>query len=67
MIDFNIVWSVVFAIALVRVVDAGIEYLHFQLTKKKRNRLFEELLAEIKLEEPAKKTVKKAAPKRKTR
>lgn len=66
MIDFNIVWSVVFAVVLVRVVDTGIEYLHFQLTKKKRNKLFEELLAEIKLEEPAKKkAVKKAAPKRK--
>jgi len=66
MIDFNIVWSVVLALALVRGVDTAVEYVHYQLTKKKRNKLFEELLAEIKIEAPAKKkTVKKAAPKRK--
>lgn len=68
MIDFNIVWSVVFAVILVRIVDNAVEYVHYQVTKKKRNKLFEELLAEIELIEPSKKkTVKKAAPKRKTR
>ena len=66
MIDFSIVWSVVFAIALVRIVDIAVDYIQYRITRKKRNKLFEELLAEIELEEPAKKkAVKKAVPKRK--
>lgn len=66
MIDFTVVWSVVLALMLIRIVDNAVDYAHYLVTRKKRDKLFAELLAEIELEQPAKKkTVKKAAPKRK--
>lgn len=66
MIDFNILWSVVFAVMLIRIVDSAVEYVHYQLTKKKRDKAFAELIAELETNIPAKrKTVKKAVTKRK--
>ncbi len=65
MIDFNIVWSVVFALMLIRIVDTAVEYVHYQLTKKKRNKVFAELMAELEAELPkAKKPIKRASIKK---
>ena len=59
MIDFSIVWSVILALMLIRIVDAAVDYAHYQLTKKKRDKAFARLLEELEAELPKKKTVKK--------
>jgi len=65
MIDFTIVWSVVLALMLIRIVDNAVDYAHYLVTRKKRDKLFAELLAELEAEESTKpKTVKKTAPKK---
>lgn len=59
MIDFSIVWSVILALMLIRIVDTTVDYVHYQLTKKKRAKAISEWLEEIEAELPKKKTVKK--------
>ena len=68
MIDFNIVWSVVLALMLIRIVDNAVDYAHYLVTKKKRDKAFAEFLAELEAEIPAAKPVraKKATAKKKS-
>ncbi len=63
MIDFNIVWSVVFALMLIRIVDTAVDYINYQFTKKKRDKAFARLLEELK-EEAVKKPVRRATVKK---
>lgn len=62
MIDFTIVFSVILALMLIRIIDDAVEYIHYRLTKKKRDKVFAEFLAELEAEakpRPRKKAVAK--------
>lgn len=65
MIDFTIVFSVILALMLIRIIDDAVEYIHYRLTKKKRSKAIAELLAELEAEASKPKTRKKAVAKRK--
>lgn len=64
MIDFSIVWSVILALMLIRIVDMVVDYAHYQLTKKKREKALAEWLEELKATEPSKKPVRRATVKK---